>query len=77
MPPGIVLDICRGEPQESAPVRRSFDRVVVLLPAYRAVVAANTDPVDDHDRSETKHQRQDPALEIETHGPSPTFPVDA
>ena len=77
MTPGIVLDICRGESQESAPVPKSFDRVVVLLPAYRAVIAANADPVNDHDGSETKHQRQDPALEIEPHRPSPTFPVDA
>src|SRR4029453_13368591 len=77
MTPGIVLDICRGESHEPAPVPRSFDRVTVLLPAYRAVMAANADPVNDHDGSETKHQRQDPALEIKTHGPSPIFPLDA
>src|SRR5262245_25758121 len=69
MTPGIVLDICGGESQEPAPVRRSFDRVVVLLPAYGAVMAVNADPVDDHNGSETKHHRHDPGLEIEAHGP--------
>src|SRR3982751_1703682 len=77
MTPGIVLDICRGESQESAPVSKSFDRVVVLLPADRAVIAANADPVNEHDGSETKHKRQDPALEIDPHKPSPTFPVES
>ena len=70
MTPGIVLDICRRKSQESAPVPQSFDRVVVLLPAYGAVIAAYAGPVNDDDGSETKHHRQDPALEIETHFPS-------
>src|SRR4029078_2600380 len=65
--PGIVLDIGGWEPQEPARVAKSFHRVEVPLTAYRAVMAANADPVDDHDGSETKHQRHDPALEIETH----------